>query len=83
MILKRLENDNGIGFTEEEKGIIFQQFGKIDRSEQNLGLEINGTGLGLSLSKKIVESHGGNLWMESEGINKGCAFYFSLPLIKD
>ena len=75
--------DNGIGFTEEEKSKIFQQFGKIERYGQGLDLGIDGSGLGLYISKKIVESHGGKIWMESEGRNKGSTFYFSLPLIKD
>jgi PAS domain S-box-containing protein len=75
--------DNGIGFTEEEKSNIFQQFGKIERYGQGLDLGIDGSGLGLYISKKIIESHGGKIWMESEGRNKGSTFYFSLPLIKD
>ncbi|MFX0022614.1 MAG: PAS domain S-box protein [Candidatus Hermodarchaeota archaeon] len=75
--------DNGIGFTEEEKNKIFQQFGKIERYGQGLDLGIDGSGLGLYISKKIVEAHGGQIWMESEGRNKGSTFYFSLPLVKD
>ncbi|MFX1437724.1 MAG: PAS domain S-box protein [Promethearchaeota archaeon] len=75
--------DNGIGFTEKEKSKIFQQFGKIERYGQGLDLGIDGSGLGLYISKKIIEAHGGKIWMESEGKNKGSTFYFSLPLIKD
>jgi len=75
--------DNGIGFTEEEKKIIFQQFGKIERYGQGLDLGIDGTGLGLYISKRIVESHGGKIWMESEGKSKGSTFYFTLPTAKD
>ena len=75
--------DNGIGFTEEEKSKIFQQFGKIERYGQGFDLGIDGTGLGLYISKRIVESHGGKIWMESEGNDKGSTFYFSLPLIRD
>ncbi len=74
--------DNGIGFTEEQKTKIFQQFGKIERYGQGLDLGIDGTGLGLYISKRIVESHGGNIWMESEGKNKGTTFYFSLPNVE-
>ena len=75
--------DNGIGFTNDEKKKIFHQFGKIERYGQGLDLGIDGTGLGLYISKRIVESHGGEIWMESEGKNKGSTFYFSLPLIED
>jgi signal transduction histidine kinase len=75
--------DNGIGFTNDEKKKIFHQFGKIERYGQGLDLGIDGTGLGLYISKRIVESHGGKIWMESEGKDKGSTFYFSLPLIGD
>ncbi len=71
--------DNGIGFTEDQKKKIFQQFGKIERYGQGLDLGIDGTGLGLFISKRIVESHGGKIWMESEGENMGSTFSFSLP----
>ena len=73
--------DNGIGFTEWQKTKIFQQFGKIERYGQGLDLGIEGTGLGLFISKQIVESHDGKIWMESEGKNKGSSFYFTLPTI--
>lgn len=75
--------DNGIGFLKSEKTKIFKQFGKIKRPEQGLESEIDGTGLGLYISKRIIESHGGEIWMESEGRNKGSTFYFSLPLYKN
>ena len=75
-------SDNGIGFTEEQKTKIFQQFGKIERYGQGLDLGIGGTGLGLYISKRIVESHGGEIWMESAGKNKGSSFYFTLPTAK-
>jgi len=74
--------DNGIGFTSEEKQIIFKQFGKIERYGQNLKVVPDGTGLGLFISKKMVELHGGEIWAESEGRNQGSTFYFTLPLTK-
>jgi len=72
--------DNGIGVTEEEKKHLFMQFGKIERYGQGLDVEIEGSGLGLYISKKIVELHGGEIWVESEGRHKGSTFFFSLPL---
>ena len=75
--------DNGIGFTDKEKEKVFKQFGKIERYGQGLDIGIDGSGLGLYLSKKIVELHGGKIWLESEGKNKGSIFYVSLPLIKN
>lgn len=73
--------DNGIGFTEDEKTRIFKQFGKIERYGQGLDIIAEGSGFGLFISKKIIELHGGEIWVESEGRNKGSTFYFSLPLI--
>ena len=72
--------DDGIGFTEEEAERIFKMFGKLERYGQGLDLGIDGSGLGLYISKKIVELHGGEIWVESEGHNKGSTFYFSLPM---
>lgn len=71
--------DNGIGLTEEEKEILFTQFGKITRKGQYDDSNDEGSGLGLYISKKIIELHNGNIWVESEGRNKGSTFYFSLP----
>ncbi|TES96379.1 MAG: PAS domain-containing sensor histidine kinase [Promethearchaeota archaeon] len=72
--------DNGIGFTSEERQKIFKQFGKIEHYGQNLEVVPDGTGLGLFISRKIVELHGGEIWVESEGRNQGSAFYFTLPI---
>lgn len=71
--------DNGIGFIEEEKSQVFKQFGKIERYEQGWDVAIEGTGLGLYITKKLVELHDGKIWLESEGRNKGTTFFFSIP----
>ncbi|MFX1317298.1 MAG: sensor histidine kinase, partial [Promethearchaeota archaeon] len=75
--------DNGIGFTRKEISKIFTQFGKIEHFGQGLDVISEGSGLGLFISKKIIELHGGEIWVDSEGRNKGSTFYFSLPIISD
>lgn len=71
--------DSGIGFTEEEKERLFTQFGKIERYGQGFDIITEGAGLGLHIAKKIIDLHGGEIWVESEGKNKGSIFHFSLP----
>ncbi len=75
--------DQGIGLTDDEKTRIFTQFGKIEHYGKGLDIISGGTGLGLFIAKKTIELHGGNIWVESEGRNKGSIFYFSLPIIKN
>jgi len=75
--------DDGIGLTEDEKLKIFKKFGKVERYGKGLDVISEGSGLGLYISKKIIELHGGEIWVESEGRNKGSTFYFSLPIIKN
>ncbi len=71
--------DNGIGFTEEEKSQAFKQFGKIERYGQGWDISTEGSGLGLYITKMLIELHGGKIWLESKGRNKGSTFYFSIP----
>ena len=72
--------DNGIGLTDEEKSQIFKQFGKIERYGQGWDVGIEGTGLGLYICKEIIDLHGGTIWVNSKGRNKGSTFHFSLPI---
>lgn len=68
--------DTGIGIHAEHQEIIFARFRKIENSTQNL---FRGTGIGLFLSKQLVELLGGKIWVESE-LGKGSSFYFTIPV---
>ncbi len=63
--------DNGIGILPQYQEQIFEPFRQLDRG-------IEGVGMGLTLVKRIVEHHGGRLWVESE-LGKGSTFYFTIP----
>src|SRR3989344_48007 len=71
--------DTGTGINKEDIQKLFQKIGEVGSSylrKQNT----QGTGLGLYLSKSLIELHGGRLWAESEGEGKGSNFYFTLKI---
>ena len=68
--------DSGKGISKENYGLIFERFRQVEENEFH-----EGPGLGLSISKGIVELLGGEIWVESE-LNKGSTFYFTIPLVK-
>ena len=68
--------DTGIGIDPQDQPKLFQSFTQLDASKSR---EYEGTGLGLSLTKRLVELHGGEIWVESEK-RKGSTFLFTLPL---
>jgi signal transduction histidine kinase len=68
--------DTGIGIKEEDFERIFEEF---QQTEDAFAMRKVGTGLGLPISKKFVELHGGQLWLESE-YGRGSTFHFTLPI---
>jgi len=74
-------SDTGIGLTQEEMDFLFTRFGKIERYGEGYEyINIQGTGLGLYISKEIVDLHEGEIRGESEGRNKGSTFIVKLPI---
>lgn len=71
-------DDTGIGIPETKKPMLFKKFGQIN---QRLGQGAS-SGLGLYISKEIVEAHNGKIWLESEE-SKGTKAYFSLPIVTE
>jgi len=69
--------DTGIGVSKENIPKLFSKFFQIQEVAVR---KTKGTGLGLAISKEIVNAHKGKIWVESEGIGKGSAFSFSLPI---
>ena len=69
--------DTGIGIKPEDQERIFSEFEQLDLSYDRTH---EGTGLGLALTRRLVELHGGRIWVESEGEGKGSTFTFVIPV---
>jgi len=70
--------DTGVGISPDKLEAIFQEFAQIDTSSTR---KAGGTGLGLPISRRLIELHGGRLWAESNGIpGDGSIFYVELPI---
>ena len=74
--LKISISDSGIGIKKEDLERIFKSFEQADGSSSR---HFQGTGLGLSLTRRMVELHGGKIWAESEGPGHGSTFSFMIP----
>jgi signal transduction histidine kinase len=67
--------DTGIGIAPEHHDLVFREFAQVDSSPSR---QHHGTGLGLTIARKLVELHGGRIWLESE-LGSGSRFFFTLP----
>lgn len=72
-------SDTGIGITEEDVEHLFDEFYRVDNE---INQSVKGSGLGLALTKKIVQAHDGDIWVDSEK-QKGATFSFTLPIERD
>ncbi|MES3030975.1 MAG: HAMP domain-containing sensor histidine kinase [Patescibacteria group bacterium] len=69
-------HDNGIGISKEDMPRLFNKFFR----GAGTATHTEGMGIGLFISKEIIKRHGGKIWAESEGLNKGAMFSFTLPV---
>lgn len=68
--------DSGVGIAPEHHEMIFQEFAQVDSTPSR---PHHGTGLGLTIARKLVDLHGGRIWVESE-IGQGSRFFFTIPV---
>jgi signal transduction histidine kinase len=68
--------DTGVGLSQDD---LHHLFGKFTRGSEGSKMNTGGSGLGLYVAKKMLEAHKGNIWVDSEGINKGSTFVIALP----
>ena len=68
--------DTGIGIAADDRERVFEEFRQVGRDPERAR---EGTGLGLTLTKRFVELHGGRIWVESEP-GKGSTFRFTIPM---
>jgi len=69
-------SDTGPGMSDDDLKIVFKEFHQVDGLSTK---QKGGTGLGLTIAKRIIEMHGGRIWVTSE-VGKGSTFYFSIPI---
>ena len=67
--------DTGVGIAPEDQEAVFEEFRQVGTADK----KVEGTGLGLALSRKFIELHGGRIWVKSE-VGKGSTFTFTLPV---
>ncbi|MBD3198149.1 MAG: PAS domain S-box protein [Candidatus Lokiarchaeota archaeon] len=68
-------SDTGIGIEKDDYEVVFREFGRV---EDDINKEVSGSGIGLALTKRLIELHGGEIWFKSKK-NEGTTFYFTIP----
>jgi len=68
-------SDTGVGIAPEDQEAVFEEFRQVGTAEK----KVEGTGLGLALSRKFIELHGGNIWVKSQ-VGEGSTFSFTVPV---
>ncbi len=67
--------DTGVGIAPEDQEAVFEEFRQVGTADK----KVEGTGLGLALSRKFIELHGGRIWVKSQ-LGAGSTFTFTLPV---
>jgi signal transduction histidine kinase len=70
--------DTGVGIAPEDQEAIFEEFRQVGTADK----KVEGTGLGLALSRKFIELHGGRIWVQSQ-VGHGSTFTFTLPVSRE
>jgi len=70
--------DTGVGIAPEDQEAVFEEFRQVGTADK----KVEGTGLGLALSRKFIELHGGQIWVKSQ-MGRGSTFTFMLPVRRD
>jgi signal transduction histidine kinase len=70
--------DTGVGIAPEDQEAVFEEFRQVGTADK----KVEGTGLGLALSRKFVELHGGRIWVKSQ-VGEGSTFTFTLPVRRE
>ena len=70
--------DTGVGIAPEDQEAVFEEFRQVGTADK----KVEGTGLGLALSRKFIELHGGRIWVKSQ-VGHGSTFTFTLPVRRE
>ena len=71
-------SDTGVGIEPEDQEAVFEEFRQVGMADK----KVEGTGLGLALSRKFIELHGGRIWVKSH-VGHGSTFTFTLPVRRE